>query len=462
MTALEQAILLLNSDARHIPLTDQSVQCVVTSPPYWGLRDYGTAQWVDGDPACDHVYDRTLNGRSSTLGGTKRSQIASNVYNECRKCGAVRIDAQIGLERTPQEYVASIVAVMREVWRVLRPNGTLWLNLGDSYANDTKGGGTTGGKHVAGLHGQPVGRAKRDTGLKSKDLVGIPWRVAFALQDAGWYLRSDIIWSKPNPMPESVTDRPTKSHEYIFLLTKSERYYYDAEAIMEDCSASTHARISQDLSNQVGSFRANGGQKTNGPMKAVIRGSTRKLAEAGSGVKQNLSFETALALMVEKRNKRTVWTVGSTPYSGAHFATFPPALVEPMILAGTSPQACEHCGAPWARVTEKGLTAHDGKTKSAYAKGTTAHRMSLLRQAARERGEEYTNARTTVGWEPTCECEGNTGAGQCIVLDPFSGSGTVGRVAAKHGRRFVGLELNPAYIELAQNRTSKVQTAFQL
>jgi len=257
---------------------------------------------------------------------------------DCAKCGARRIDAQLGLERTPEEYVAALVAVFREVWRVLKDDGTLWLNLGDSYnAAGREGHGTRigfkQGTNRASANGEDWNRPSA-VGLKPKDLVGIPWRVAFALQADGWYLRSDIIWSKRNPMPESVTDRPTKSHEYLFLLAKSARYYYDAEAIKEPASEATHARVSQNLAAQVGSFRANGGNKTNGPMKAVIAGSTRKMAEAGSGIANNRSYVAALALKVGRVNKRSVWTVGTQPYPEAHFATFPEALVEPCVLAG--------------------------------------------------------------------------------------------------------------------------------
>ncbi len=177
-------------------LVEKSVQTCVTSPPYFGLRDYGHAD-------------------------------------------------QIGLEKTPEEYVEKLVAVFREVRRVLKNDGTLWLNLGDSYANDGKWGGSTGGLHMRELHGSSIGRTKRSTGLKPKDLIGIPWRVAFALQDDGWYLRSDIIWSKPNPMPESVEDRPTKAHEYLFLLSKDERYFYDSAAIAEPATTGDHARNGQ-------------------------------------------------------------------------------------------------------------------------------------------------------------------------------------------------------------------------
>jgi DNA modification methylase len=361
---LSMTIYLLNSDARNIPLADQSVQCVVTSPPYWGLRDYGTATWQGGDEACDHKPGNVSRvGRTTLQGGKSTAGHQQEGYkNTCEKCGAVRVDKQIGLEKTPQEYVASIVSIMREVWRVLRDDGVLWLNLGDSYHQGNKGNsgkirpGDKQGTNRGSLdtrRGASLGpnRTTKLEGIKPKDLVGIPWRVAFALQDEGWYLRSDVIWSKPNVMPESVLDRPTKAHEYIFLLAKSSRYYYNAQAIAEpvECDRMRGPALHPDQIS------------TNG----------------NSGLARRPIAET--------RNKRSVWEVTTTAYSGAHFATFPPVLVEPMILAGSRP------------------------------------------------GD--------------------------IVLDPFSGSGTVGRVSAKHGRRFVGLELNPSYIELAQHRTSKVQIA---
>ena len=272
-------------------LADGSVHCCVTSPPYWGLRSYN--------------------------GG----------------------DAEIGLESTPDEYVASMVAVFREVWRVLRDDGTLWLNLGDSYAagkmvrDDSGDNGRFGGTRL-----EPVQR-KAPEGLKPKDLVGIPWRVAFALQADGWYLRQDIIWAKPNPMPESVTDRCTKSHEYIFLLSKSARYYYDNEAIKEPVAHSTVVRLSQDTENQRGSDRVPG--KTNGPMKAVGRGATHIRF---GGTKYGDSNDPKHATKsgneytdTGTRNKRDVWTVTTRSYKGAHFATFPADLITPCILAGCPP-----------------------------------------------------------------------------------------------------------------------------
>jgi DNA modification methylase len=297
--------VLIQADARSLPLVDACVDCVVTSPPYFGLRDYGVGN-------------------------------------------------QIGLERTPVEYVATLVDVFREVRRVLKPEGVCWLNLGDSYAvsrsyqvTPTKWKALDFGKSNATT--VPVG-------MKSKDLMGIPWRVAFALQADGWYLRSDIIWHKPNPMPESVTDRPTKAHEYLFLLTKSERYYYDADAIAESCESSIERR--QGFTSR----RAVGG------MNIAASGN-----ESKPYTEQDWRSDT--------RNRRSVWTIPTMPYAGAHFATMPEKLVEPCILAG-------------------------------------------------------------------CPMGGR-------VLDPFSGSGTVLAVAERLGRRGVGVDLNPAYHELAKVRTAQ-------
>jgi DNA modification methylase len=246
-------------------LPEQSVQTCVTSPPYWGLRDYGS-------------------------------------------------EGQLGLEPTPEEYVANMVEVFREVRRVLRDDGTLWLNLGDSYGVGSLGrndadrniGGRGGNKKGSGNPGRQ-GRVTLATGLKQKDLVGIPWMVAFALRADGWYLRSDIIWAKPNPMPESVTDRPTKAHEYLFLLSKSQRYFYDADAIREGWADERNGNAGARGNYAEGAGRAGGGDRSLG-----------------------------LAPMVSGRNKRSVWTVTTQPFPGAHFATFPPKLIEPCILAGSA------------------------------------------------------------------------------------------------------------------------------
>lgn len=309
---------IINGDSLEVikTLPDGSVNCCITSPPYWGLRDYG-------------------------------------------------VEGQLGLEKTPEEYVGKMVAVFGEVRRVLKDDGTLWLNLGDSYANqktgDTYSGfndryfgrETDGGKQAQTVSNADIGRLDFN-GLKPKDLVGIPWRVAFALQADGWYLRQDIIWHKPNPMPESVTDRCTKAHEYVFLMSKSARYFYDGEAIADPVADSSIARLSQStLSQQQGSNRVPG--KNNGNMKAVGERDTR--------------------------NKRSVWTVTTQPFKEAHFAVFPPDLIKPMILAG-------------------------------------------------------------------CPTGG-------VVLDPFVGSGTTAIVARELGRRFIGIELNPEYADMARRRVGQ-------
>jgi DNA modification methylase len=367
-------------------LPSESVQCCVTSPPYWGLRDYGC-------------------------------------------------EGQLGLEVTPEEYVAGMVNVFREVRRVLREDGTLWLNLGDSYVGARGGaqgqGGECADRSAAAQGIRERGEDRLAPGLKPKDLGGIPWRVAFALQADGWWLRSDIIWAKPNPMPESVTDRPTKAHEYLFLLTKSERYFYDALAVAE---------------------AATGQAPRNGPNNkhesAYRNGDERMRTRA------NLSQSGAR----ETRNRRTVWTVASQPHAEAHFAVMPEALVEPCIRAGTSAHgACVDCGEPFGRVTErvggppngrfKGGLAGDCKT--AHSEGTVAG--AALSRLYREHG--YPEVRT-VGWRARC---GHGGAAQpCLVLDPFSGSGTVGVVALKLGRSYVGCELNPAYVEMSRRRVGAV------
>ena len=346
-------------------LPDQSVNCCVTSPPYWGLRDYGTASWEGGNSECDHSTARSRGDDIKT--GDKQGTSAGsrpNTQRTCATCGAVRVDEQIGLESTPQEFVDSMVAVFREVKRVLRDDGTLWLNIGDSY-NGSGGNHQPHHKNETGFQGKigaekykGKGRHIGTDGLKPKDLVGIPWMLAFALRADGWYLRQDIIWHKPNPMPESVTDRCTKSHEYIFLLSKSPRYYYDNEAIKEPNADPKRTNYTPGK-------------------RAYAEGNT--LQTPGKRTRRNDGFEAyANGKIPTGRNKRDVWTVTTKPYRGAHFATFPTALIEPCILAGCP--------------------------------------------------------------------EGGT------VLDPFFGAGTTGLVAQRHGRKWIGCELNPEYAAIAQTR----------
>jgi DNA modification methylase len=350
-------------------LPDCSVKCCVTSPPYWGLRDYGVA-------------------------------------------------GQLGLEKTPAEYVERLTTGFAEVRRVLSDDGTLWLNLGDSYAGSGMTGGTNSKEGSESRAGRMFSGNRRDTvpGMKQKDLVGIPWAAAFALRSDGWYLRSDIIWHKPNPMPESVTDRPTKAHEYIFLLSKSQKYFYDAAAIAEPVSDSMLKQIEEGYNgHSTKDFFGHKAQDASGTKARIIEGYRKRIAKEGQNSRIHVSRDpqhereytgkhrneheqnrgrrllknTAEARAAGglhdspfglTRNKRTVWTTTTAPYREAHFATFPPELITPCILAGSGP--------------------------------------------------------------------GDT------VLDPFFGSGTTGQVALELGRKCIGIELNPAYIELAKQRTN--------
>ena len=369
-------------------------QTCVTSPPYYGLRDYGTAKWEGGDAMCDHRADgerrQIPHGDGRPVETDSYANVralipgaGANFKSVCGKCGALRIDAQLGLEETPEQYIKAMVEVFRCVWDVLADDGTLWLNIGDSYYNYRPGAGQRQGKQsIASQKFSEVEichkRGLKLDGLKEKDLIGIPWMLAFALRADGWYLRQDIIWHKPNPMPESVQDRCTKAHEYIFLLSKSQKYYFDNEAIAEPLAASSVARLAQPtLAQQAGSDRVPG--KTNGNMKAVgPRFGGNKYGDDDSEESRTKSGNEWVQNETGRRNKRSVWTVTTKPYKGAHFATFPPDLITPCILAG------------------------------APAGG--------------------------------------------IVLDPFIGSGTTAAVAIATGRDYLGCELNPAYKELQDAR----------
>jgi DNA modification methylase len=601
-TSPDRTIRLLIGDVieRLQDLPDCSVHCVVTSPPYWGLRDYGTGTWEGGDEGCDHVEAKgtTRGGPHSTItGGQDTSPHKAQYRDICGKCGARRIDKQLGNEPTPEEYVARMVEVFREVRRVLRDDGTCWLNLGDSY--------TAGGSNRNGMSGEPrpgwggddskrkeknttrlLGSAT--TGVAPKNLVGIPWSVAKALQqpyytgtikderdriwlaamtdaegcmfihkrkaghsngqgyerqndnyapglevantneaivqrclsivgkgsicsqspeqnarrkqtiyrwnlrttecrdivreiyphltakqqqarllcgcpssgkqadaahqslislhnggeatidfpapqsmfEPGWYLRSEIIWAKPNPMPESVTDRPTKSHEQIFLLTKRARYFYDAEAVKEESvDPESHNGRNKRNDDKFCQHDAEG--------KARTRVGFAKI-EAGT------TYPT--------RNRRSVWTIATKPYSGAHFATFPPDLIIPCIQAGTSERGvCSCCGAPWERVVDK-----DSRDCTELEKTNPNYRPNnrVVKQVS-ERGDKggcrtYVQS-TTTGWQPTCNCPPSDPI-PATVLDPFGGSGTTAQVSRQLNRHAILIELNPAYANLAKVR----------
>ncbi len=451
---------------------DKSVNCCVTSPPYWGLRDYGTAEWIGGDSNCNHYRDNHVTDTCIT--GHSKSQahggIADSIYKtKCKKCGAIREDDQLGLEETPEEYIEKLVDIFREVRRVLSDDGTAWLNLGDTYAT-----GTTSDRQESPTAGvganrpeaqNSVPRVGTPLGLKTKDLIGIPWRVALALQADGWYLRSDIIWAKPNPMPESIKDRPTKSHEYIFLLTKSQKYYYDYMTIMDPADY-------------------------DGRKDTEFKGST-KYKESGQTFHEQGSERWPYKDNENRpvKNKRSVWHVSTKPFPEAHFAVYPKDLIEPCVKAGASEKGrCPKCKQQWTRIVEKTVDMRSAKTRdtkkvsaekrmgkepapvkwyaeyetggwkpSCDCKKSRGHKTKDGKTSLPEQhhGKDIdTNSYQTEDWIPTCDCEGKEPEEpeRSIVLDPFMGSGTTAIVAKLNHRDYVGVELNSHYILMAEKR----------
>ena len=377
---------LLKGDALEVlkTLAASSVQTIITSPPYFHLRNYGVA-------------------------------------------------GQIGLEETPDLYVEKLVEIFREARRVLRDDGTLWVNMGDSYAGSggayhasTKNRGISNSANRSGF--TELGKSslyQTPAGFKPKDKYGIPWRVALALQADGWYLRQDIIWSKPDPLPEAVLDRPSTSHEYIFLFSKSENYFYDYLAVLEPVTGNAHNR----------------GAGKNPKLQEYVD------HEAGRS-RANTDFQekTHLPSAALERNRRSVWTISTAPYRGAHFATYPEELVEICILAGTSARgACPSCDAPWRRIVEKHTP---GKSYLPHQKD------ELLQGKSRTSviPKEYRKP-TTLGWEPSCEHHYHAlPPVPCVVLDPFVGSGTTVAVALRLGRSGIGIDLKDQYLDLARKR----------
>jgi DNA modification methylase len=437
-------------------MDDASVHCCITSPPYYRLRDYGTGEWEGGSSSCDHIGPSAGGTGASTLGNynngltqepieAKVAQRQQQYRSECRRCGGRRVDQQIGLEETPDEYVAKLVEVFAEVKRVLRDDGTLWLNLGDSYASHGGERGSTKGPRLGGtpqaLRGTPRGHRTVGGVAKAKDLIGIPWMVAFALRADGWYLRRDIIWSKPNPMPESVTDRPTTAHEYVFLLSKSPRYFYDFEAIKEPAVAANEHDYTGTARRGIPGQTDHSGN----------RREKRNLRE-GVDTKGGNQANGVIPWSESGRNKRSVWTILPQRYPEAHFATFPPKLIEPMVLAGSAPEVCVQCAAPWRRIVtveyeNPGNRSTNGprSVERRYGEfGSAGFAQRLERRAA------------TIGWEPTCDHA--DGGGRAVVLDPFAGSGTTLQVAVVRGRSAIGIELSPEYVEMVERRMSGVSS----
>lgn len=353
------SLLLVNADSLQIPLADKSVHMCVTSPPYFSLRDYGVA-------------------------------------------------GQIGLEKSADEFVEKLVSVFREVWRVMRDDGTLWLNLGDSYNGSSGSGGATlkqmsnaGSYHEAGV--------RRVEGLKPKDLIGIPWRVAFALQAEGWFLRSEITWCKKAPMPESVTDRPANATEKVFLFAKSSRYFYDSEAVRVPASAGWNGSSFTDERDFAAKPNLGTGKRTERPT----------------------------------RNLWNYWILGPDPYPGSHYATFPRALVEPCIKAGTSEAGCcPTCGKSWERVIESQSSWQERKANGA---GSGSKSFGHNTEHGQGMSHDLSSTRRSIGFRQSCACPPADPV-PCVVLDPFAGSGTTPQVARQLGRHAIGLDLSYAYL----------------
>lgn len=443
----------LQANALHLPLADQSVHMVVCSPPYWGLRRYKIPDVIlGGDRDCVHQWEhvtvradersRVLVGKSRTTNrfyGHPSRKFNGNHQKHtdgsiCASCGAYL--GQLGLEPSPAMYVEHLVEIFDEIGRVLRDDGTVWLNLGDSYTDSGRGSDIyrQGTRYNQAESRKVRVRETRETGLKEKNLVGVPWRAILALQEAGWYWRSTIAWHKKNAMPGSQTDRPTSSWEPVFLLSKAKRYYYDHVAIMEPVTGHSHPR-------------GNGtGPKT--------------VDESGQHA-NNRSFSTSVTDVVFARNKRDVWSINSEQLSENHYAAFPERLVEPCILAGTSEHGCcAHCHAPWRRQIEKqqpkGAAAeYTGKYVETDS-GSASRRIIKNNGNARAAGADHDHflPPRTIGWKKSCKCETNERV-PAIVLDPFAGSGTTARVAERLNRRWLAIDLG--YQDMQARRTSHVQ-----
>lgn len=424
----------MQANAIQMPLKDESVQCCAFSPPYWGLRKYEdlpTLVW-DGIEGCEHEWGNNLLSKCNdsnrgtmtwTTGGDPAAKVLGEKSSQgqfCRLCNAWRGD--LGLEPTPELYLDHMMLVMAECWRVLRNDGVCFVNIGDSYSGGGRGNYGNGlslgqgPKHTKG-HDFKYGN------IKPKSLCLVPQKFAIRCQEAGWIIRSEIIWAKPNPMPESCKDRPTRSHEQVWMMVKQQRYYWDQEAVMEKSGSGVPGKRHQ-----------------------------RPGIDVHGGNQQHGTIPTC-----PYRNARTVWSIATEPTPEAHFATWPSKLVNRMIRAATAQKACPHCRAPWERVVEKVEAPPEvfTKTKNPNDNFIAGHRKDGVFRGSGQKHQNWlnNNPSKTIGWQPTCSCPDNDGSGKCIVLDPFGGTCKTVLEAERLNRTGIGLDLSYMYLsEIAKPR----------
>ena len=410
-------------------LSDGSVQCVVTSPPYWGLRVYEGEPLVwGGDENCNHEWGDECGKVDGPRHGTGASTLhdkdswgdrkSGNQGQFCLKCNAWK--GSLGLEPSIDLYLDHLMQIMKGLWRVLRDDGVCFWNIGDCFA----GSGSPGGDFRDGKGGDDYLRPynRKGNNLCAKSLCLVPQKFAIRCQEAGWIIRSEIIWAKPNPMPESVIDRPTRSHEQIWMMVKQGKYFWDQEAIREKGATPVDSKAGHTF----------GGKKNN----------TEYLAKSNQPGKKWAWTST--------RNIRDVWAIATEPFAEAHFAAFPTKLAETCIRAGTSKRGCcVVCGAPWGRISKRKPDNTDypsgpGGKKRYFDVVLGKGDKSTLSTVARYKSK-------TIGWQPTCKCK-TTETVPCIVLDPFFGAGTVGVVCKNLDRKFIGIELSKEYCEMVAKR----------
>ena len=461
--------MIINGDALTVlkRMDSESVHMAITSPPYYGLRKYNTPGIVwGGDINCSHKWgivhppgyreSDTNPGALQSDGNKNRENLTSDI---CSKCGSWK--GELGLEPSPEMYILHLTEIFHELKRVLRSDGIFWCNIGDSYARNPAKGDR--GEYL-GLHKNQIGsgchKASQHRGMegyKEKDLIGIPWALAFSLRSDGWYLRADLPWVKHNSMPSSVTDRPCSSIEHIFMFAKSKKYFYDHVATLQPATTNENrppgVKRSREYNGKI-NIGLNAPQqfrKQDGTGNPTTTGFNDRYEDNGTGLRfmrdSDFFLKTWQGLIQNGNGEPLALVVNTKGYKGGHFAPFPIRLIEPLILAGTSSHGvCPHCGAPWARQTEKGKFIQ--QSWGEHPKIQELHGELGATSCFKSGG---TQEIITTGWLPSCNCENNVPM-PAIVLDPFSGSSATGVACKLHNRNYIGIELNPEYCKLGEQR----------